>query len=172
MPEETRQIVVVRHAKAEHPDAVDDRDRPLAERGRKDAKAAGRWLTGAGVDADLALVSPAVRTRDTWELMVPELRNKPRTVQDKRLYDASLGALITVLNEQSDEDRDVVVVGHNPGVRELAEALAGEAKGDVMARMKDSGFPTAAAAILAFEGSWAAVEHNTCRLTAFWAPHA
>ncbi|MGW3231985.1 SixA phosphatase family protein [Kitasatospora sp. NPDC001095] len=172
MPEETRRIAVVRHAKAEHPDDVDDRDRPLAERGRKDAKAAGRWLAGAGVDADLALVSPAVRTRDTWKLMAPELRNKSRTVQDKRLYDASLGALITVLNEQSDEDRDVVVVGHNPGVRELVEALAGEAVGDAMARMRDSGFPTAAAAILAFEGRWAAVEHNSCRLTDFWAPHA
>ncbi|MFJ9444502.1 SixA phosphatase family protein [Kitasatospora sp. NPDC101235] len=171
MPEETtRRIVLVRHAKSAHPD-VDDHERPLADRGRKDAPVAGRWLAGSGITPDLALVSSAARTRETWKLMVAELPAEPRTVFEERVYDASLGELIALLNEVSDEVRDLVVVGHNPGIHALADALAGEAVGDALARMR-SGFPTSATAVLTFEGDWKSVEHGVGRLTAFWTPHA
>ncbi|MFJ7907400.1 SixA phosphatase family protein [Kitasatospora sp. NPDC096204] len=170
--ETTRRIVLVRHAKSEHPDDVDDHDRPLAGRGRKDAPAAGRWLAGNDVTPDLVLVSTAVRTRETWKLVAAELPSEPRTVHEERLYEASLGELIALLNQTSDEVRNLVVVGHNPGVHALADALAGEAEGDALARMNRSGFPTSAIAVLAFEGSWKAVEHGVARLTDFWAPHA
>ncbi|MEU1288221.1 histidine phosphatase family protein [Kitasatospora sp. NPDC005856] len=170
--ETTRRIVLVRHAKAEHPDDVDDHERPLAARGRKDAPVAGRWLAGAGITPDLALVSTALRTRETWQLLAAELAARPKAVFEDRLYDASLGEHIAVLNETSDEVRDLLLVGHNPGVHALADALAGEAEGDLLARMNRSGFPTAAIAVLTFEGSWKAVEHGAARLTAFWAPHA
>ncbi|WP_030062032.1 SixA phosphatase family protein [Streptomyces novaecaesareae] len=169
--EPARRIVLVRHAKSDWPD-VDDHERPLAERGRKDAPVAGRRLAGSGITPDLALVSTSARTRETWKLMVPELPSKPRTVYDERLYDASLGELIAVLNEVSDEVADVVVVGHNPGMHALADALAGESEGDALARMNRSGFPTAAIAVLTFTGSWKAVEHGVGRLVSFWAPHA
>ncbi|MFE4481624.1 MULTISPECIES: SixA phosphatase family protein [Streptomycetaceae] len=169
--ESTRRIVVLRHSKAEHPD-VDDHERPLAERGREDAPAAGRWIAGAGITPDLALVSTAVRTRETWRLAAAELPVVPKTVAEERVYEASLGELIALLNEQSDEVRDLVLVGHNPGVHALADALAGEAEGDLLARMNRSGFPTSAIAVLEFQGSWKAVEHGVGRLTAFWAPHA
>ncbi|GAB7188790.1 histidine phosphatase family protein [Kitasatospora sp. Ki12] len=169
-----RRIVLIRHAKAEQPDEFDgdDHERPLAERGRKDAPVLGRWLAGAGLAPDLALVSTALRTRETWELAAAELATKPRTVFEDRLYEASLGELLGVLNEVSDEVQDVVVVGHNPGVHALADALAGEAEGDLLARMNRSGFPTAAAAVLTFQGSWKSVEHGAGRLAAFWMPHA
>ncbi|MFF7994928.1 SixA phosphatase family protein [Kitasatospora xanthocidica] len=166
-----RRIVLVRHAKAERSD-VDDHERPLAERGRKDAPVLGRWLAGAGLAPDLALVSTAARTRETWKLVAAELATRPRALYEDRLYDASLGELLAVLNEVSDEVQDVVVVGHNPGVHALADALAGEAEGDLLARMSRSGFPTAAAAVLTFQGSWKSVEHGAARLTAFWAPRA
>ncbi|MEV7774607.1 histidine phosphatase family protein [Kitasatospora sp. NPDC086791] len=165
-----RRIVLVRHAKAGHPDEVDDHERPLAPRGRKDAPALGRWLAGAGLTPDLALVSTALRTRETWQLVVPELTAKPRTVYEERLYDASPGELIAVLTEVSDEVQDVVAVGHNPGVHALADTLAGEADDDLLARMNRSGFPTAAAAVLTFQGSWKNVEPGAARLTAYWTP--
>lgn len=172
MSEETaRRIVLVRHAKAERSDG-DDHERPLAERGRKDAPVAGRWLAGAGITPDLALVSSAARTRETWKLLASELPAGPRAVFEDRLYEASPGELIAVLNETSDEVHDLVVVGHNPGVHALADALAGEAEGDLPARMNRSGFPTCAVAVLTFAGSWKAVEHGVARLVAFWAPHA
>ncbi|MFE7530685.1 SixA phosphatase family protein [Kitasatospora sp. NPDC057542] len=168
--ETTHRIVLVRHAKSAHPD-VDDHERPLAERGRNDAPAAGRRLAGSGVTPDLALVSTAARTRETWKLMAAELPAKPRTVHEERIYEASVGELIAILNEVSDEVRDLVVVGHNPGIQALADALAGEAEGDLMSRMR-SGFPTSAIAVLSFQGSWKSVEHGAGRLVDFWTPHA
>ncbi|MFJ3789357.1 SixA phosphatase family protein [Kitasatospora sp. NPDC090091] len=169
--EQTRRIVLVRHAKAEWSDG-DDHDRPLADRGRKDAPAAGRWLAGAGIAPDLAMVSTAVRTRETFGLIFAELPTRPRTVYEERVYEASPGELIALLNEVPDEVADLVVVGHNPGMHALADALAGEADGDLPARMNRSGFPTAAVAVLTFTGSWKSVEDGVARLVAFWAPHA
>ncbi|GHG70780.1 SixA phosphatase family protein [Streptomyces griseocarneus] len=168
---DTRRIVILRHAKAEWSD-VDDHERPLAERGRKDAPVAGRWLAGSGISPDLALCSTSARTRETWKLAVHELPQRPRTVYEDRMYEASLGELIALLNEVSDEVRDLVLIGHNPGMHALADALAGEADGDLLARMNRSGFPTAAIAVLAFGGSWKSVEHGVGRLIAFWTPHA
>ncbi|MFI0740418.1 SixA phosphatase family protein [Streptomyces sp. NPDC021100] len=167
----TRRIVLFRHAKAEWSD-VDDHERPLADRGRKDAPVAGRWLAGSGVVPDLALCSTAARTRETWKLAVSELPQRPRTVYEDRLYEASLGELIALLNEVSDEVGDLVVVGHNPGMHALADALSGEADGDLLARLNRSGYPTSAIAVISFTGSWKSVEHGVGRLVAFWAPHA
>ena len=148
-----------------------DHERPLAERGRRDAPVAGRWLAGTGIIPDLALCSTAVRTRETWKLAVHEMPKRPRTVYEERLYEASLGDLLALLNEVSDDVRDLILIGHNPGIHALAEALAGEADGDTLARMNRKGFPTAAAAVLTFTGSWKSVEHGVGKLVAFWAPH-
>ncbi|MGW0981233.1 SixA phosphatase family protein [Streptomyces xiamenensis] len=166
-----RRIVLFRHAKADWPD-VSDHDRPLAERGRKDAPVAGRWLAGTGVTPDLALCSTAVRTRETWKLAVPELPQRPRTLYEDRVYEASLGELIALVNETADEVRDLLLIGHNPGLHALADALAGESEGDVLSRMNRSGFPTASLAVLAFTGDWKSVEHGVARLVAFWTPHS
>ncbi|MBT2442310.1 histidine phosphatase family protein [Streptomyces sp. ISL-36] len=165
-----RRIVLLRHAKADWPQ-VSDHERPLAERGRTDAPVAGRKLADTGISFDLALCSTAARTRETWKLAVHELPHRPRTMYEERLYEASLGELIALLNETSDEVRDLLVIGHNPGVHALADALAGEAEGDTSARMNRSGFPTAAFAIVSFTGSWKSLEHGVGKLVEFWAPH-
>ncbi|MGG7574666.1 SixA phosphatase family protein [Streptomyces sirii] len=165
-----RRIVLLRHAKAEWSD-TDDHERPLADRGRKDAPVAGRWLAGAGIHPDLTLCSTSVRTRETWKLAVHELPERPRTVYDERIYEASLGELIALLNETSDEVDDLMLVGHNPGVHALADALAGESDGDLLPRMNRSGFPTASMAVISFNGSWKSVEHGVGRLVAYWTPH-
>ncbi|QHC21855.1 SixA phosphatase family protein [Streptomyces sp. GS7] len=164
-----RRIVLLRHAKAEWSE-VDDHDRPLTDRGRKDAPVAGRWLARAGVTPDLTLCSTAARTRETWKLAVHELPQRPKTVYEERLYEASLGELLALLNETSDDVSDLLVVGHNPGMHALADALAGEADGDLLPQMHRSGFPTAAMAVLTFNGSWKAVEHGVGRLVAYWTP--
>jgi phosphohistidine phosphatase len=165
-----RRIVLLRHAKADWPE-VADHERPLAERGRKDAPLAGRRLTEAGLVPELTLCSTAVRTRETWKLVVHELPQRPKTVYEERLYDASLGELIAVLNEVSDDITDLLVVGHNPGVHALADALAGQADEGTRERMTRTGFPTSAIAVVTFSGSWKSVEHGVGRLEDFWAPH-
>ncbi|MFF4184374.1 SixA phosphatase family protein [Streptomyces sp. NPDC001691] len=166
-----RRIVLLRHAKADWPQ-VSDHDRPLAERGRADAPVAGRRLAESGIAFDLALCSSAVRTRETWKLAVQELPQRPRTVYEERLYEASLGELIALINETPDDVDDLLLIGHNPGMHALADALAGDAEGDVLSRMNRSGFPTCAYAVLTINGSWKSVEHGAGRLVEFWAPHA
>ncbi|MFG2190904.1 SixA phosphatase family protein [Streptomyces sp. NPDC048639] len=167
---ETRRLVLLRHAKADWPE-VSDHERPLAERGRKEAPVAGRWLAGTGISPGLTLCSTAIRTRETWKLVVHELPERPKTVYEERLYDASLGELIALLNETPDDVRDLLLVGHNPGMHALADALAGEAEGDTLVRMNRSGFPTASVAVVGFNGSWKSVEHGVGKLLDYWAPH-
>ncbi|WP_406860088.1 histidine phosphatase family protein [Streptomyces sp. HUAS MG47] len=169
--ETPRKIVLLRHAKADWGQEA-DHERPLADRGRQDAPIAGRRLADHGITFDLALCSTALRTRETWKLAVAELPHRPKTVYEERLYEASLGELIALLNETSDEVRTLVLIGHNPGMHALADALSGEAEGDLLPRMNRSGFPTAAFATVEFTGSWKSVEHGVGRLVDYWTPHS
>ena len=166
---EPRRIVLFRHAKADWPQVI-DHERPLAERGRKDAAVAGRRLTDTGIPIDLALCSTAVRTRETWKLAVHEFSERPKTVYEERIYEASPGELIAVLNETPDDAHNVILIGHNPGMHALTDVLAGRAEGDTRARMNAHGFHTAAFAVLSFDGPWKSLEPATATLTEYWAP--
>ena len=166
---EPRRIVLFRHAKADWPQ-VPDHERPLADRGRQDAAAAGLKLAETGIPLDLALCSTAIRTRETWKLAVQELPHRPKTVYEERLYEASPGELIAVLNETADDVRNVVLIGHNPGIQGLADVLSGATEGDAGERMSRRGFPAAAFAVLSFDGSWKALEPGTATLLDYWAP--
>ncbi|MFG2572195.1 SixA phosphatase family protein [Streptomyces sp. NPDC048481] len=166
---EARRIVLFRHAKADWPQ-VTDHERPLAERGRKDAAVAGRKLTDSGIPVDLALCSTSTRTRETWKLAVHEFPQRPKTVYEERIYEASPGELIALLNETPDDVRTIVLIGHNPGIQGLAEILSGRSDGDAGERMRRRGFPAAAFAVLSFDGSWKALEPGTAALLDYWAP--
>ncbi|WP_328337685.1 histidine phosphatase family protein [Streptomyces violaceus] len=166
---EPRTIVLFRHAKADWPQ-VTDHERPLADRGRKDAAEAGRRLADTGTPFDLALCSTSVRTRETWKLAVHEFPHRPKTVYEERIYEASPGELIAVLNETPDDVQNVLLIGHNPGVQGLADILAGEAEDDARERMDRRGFPAAAFAVLSFTGSWKSVEPGVAALRDYWAP--
>ncbi|MET9258259.1 SixA phosphatase family protein [Streptomyces sp. NPDC048182] len=167
--EEPRRIVLFRHAKADWPQ-VTDHERPLAERGRKDAAEAGRRLADTGIPFDQALCSTATRTRETWKLAVHELPHRPKTVYEERVYEASPGELIAVLNETPDDLRNVLVIGHNPGMEALSQILAGSATDEARARKESRGFPTAAFAVLSFTGPWKTLEPGVATLTDYWAP--
>lgn len=168
--ETPRRIVVLRHAKADWP-AVADHDRPLTDRGRRDAPFGGQWLAGAGIIPDLTLCSTAARTRETWKLVAHELPQRPKTVYEERLYEATTGELITLINQTPDETRDLMLVGHNPGVQALTESLAGSAEGDTLGQVR-RGFPTASVAVLSFTGEWKAVEPASAHLVSFAVPEA
>ena len=166
---EPRRIVLFRHAKADWPQ-VPDHERPLADRGRKDAAVAGLKLADTGIPIDLALCSTAVRTRETWKLAVQEFPHRPKTVYEERLYEASPGELIAVLNETPDDAQNVVLIGHNPGVHGLAEILAGQAESDARTRMNAHGFHAGAFAVLSFDGPWKSLEPGAGTLLDYWAP--
>lgn len=166
----SRRIVLLRHAKADWPD-VADHDRPLAERGRKDAPVAGDWLASRRINPDLTLCSTAARTRETWKLVVSRLEHRPKTVYEDRLYEASPGEIIAVLNEVPEDCGELLVVAHNPGIHGVAEVLAGAAEPDVGTQMERRGFPTSAIAVLTFDGSWKSVQPGVARLVDYWTPH-
>ncbi|MFF4395446.1 SixA phosphatase family protein [Streptomyces sp. NPDC001480] len=166
---EPRRIVLFRHAKADWPQ-VNDHERPLAERGRMDAAVAGRKLADTGLHLDLALCSTAVRTRETWKLAVHEFPERPKTIYEERVYEASPGELIAVLNEVDDDTRNAIMIGHNPGIHGLADILAASDENDARERMNRRGFPAAAFAVLTFTGSWKSLEPGTATLTDYWAP--
>jgi phosphohistidine phosphatase len=66
---------------------------------------------------------------------------------------------------------NLLLVGHNPGMHALADALSAGSQGDALRRMTRSGFPTAAFAVVGFGGTWKSVEHQAGRLLDYWAPH-
>ncbi|MFJ2258071.1 SixA phosphatase family protein [Streptomyces sp. NPDC087844] len=165
---EPRRIVLFRHAKADWPE-VPDHERPLAERGRKDAAVAGRKLADTGIPFDLALCSTATRTRETWKLAVQELPHRPKTVYEERLYEASPGELIAVLNETPDDARNALLIGHNPGVQGLADILAGRSEADAKEGVSRE-FHPAAFAVLSFTGSWKSLEPGAATLLDYWDP--
>ncbi|MFI9789052.1 SixA phosphatase family protein [Kitasatospora sp. NPDC051984] len=178
-----RRLVLVRHAQAERETAV-DQERRLDGPGRAEAFAAGRWLAGFGVAPDLARVSAARRTRETWECVGAALSRLPETVHEQGLYDLSveihrrangIDELVTLLRGTSDEVGELVVVGHSPSLPELVgllvgTVLAGTAGGALAQRVADSGFPTASVAVLEFDGSWQDLGPGAARITGFWAP--
>ena len=145
-------LILFRHGKAETTaPSGKDIDRALAARGETDARLIGEALFTAGYVPDLALVSAARRTRETWQAaqgVFPETRVE---IVDA-LYNAGSG-LILKLAMDADEPGTVMAVGHNPGLHEAAFRLAHSGEGDpAVMRGVGKGFPTAAAAVFRFEG--------------------
>jgi phosphohistidine phosphatase len=156
-----RRLYLLRHAKSSwKEEGLADRDRPLARRGRRAAKAIRRHLREQGVDPELVLCSPARRARETLEGIEPALGRGGVRVEPE-LYGASADALLARLREVPGAVRSVMVIGHNPALQELAVLLAG----------LEGKFPTGALATLAFRGrDWTALDRGTAELIEFVRP--
>ncbi len=141
-----RRLILFRHGKAEAAGpSGGDRERPLAERGWADSAVTAQWLSDTGFSPDLVLVSPAARTRETWDAARPSFP-AARLEPCERLYLAAPEVIRDVVDEASDEADTIMVIGHNPGLQELGVQLVadGGAPRPQAERMED-GFPTAAA---------------------------
>ncbi len=165
-----RTLVLIRHAKAEHPDDRGDHDdhgRALAGRGRRDAPAIGRWLRAQEVPVQVAVVSSAKRTQQTYRLLAAELPGAPDPVVTDDVYYASAGDLLEIIRALPVEAESALVVGHNPSIGMLANALddGGSAVEDTT-RMP-AGFPTASAAVFTVDGDWTAVDPGALRLVGY-----
>lgn len=147
-----RTLILMRHARAEGGSpSGDDIDRSLTVAGRAEAALMGRVLAEAGLSPDLALVSDARRTRETWQgvsAAFPEATAR----HDHRLYNASAGAIRSVVEAAEGEAETVLVIGHNPGLPLLMLEYLVEASesGAVMDRARSS-FPPASAVVFAFD---------------------
>jgi phosphohistidine phosphatase len=160
-----RRLVVLRHAKSAWPEGVDDHDRPLGPRGRRDAPEVGRALAASDLLPDLALCSTAVRARQTWDLASAQWGTPPPVRHDPRLYAADVPDLLTAVHEVSAEVETLLLIGHNPGLEELVLELAGDSLDDTLEEVRVK-FPTSAIAVLAWHGTtWRALAPGTALLT-------
>ena len=162
--------MLLRHAKSERAEPGEsDRDRRLAPRGRTDAPTIGAYMARHGFVPELALVSAAKRATETWALIEPVLKAPPRVVFEERLYQAAPDQLLDVIRETSGA-QSLAVIGHNPGLHELAVQLI--AAGNVEARQRVSeGLPTAGLVVidLAFD-DWTQLPPQAGRLERFVSP--
>jgi len=156
-----QRLILMRHARAEKTSASGhDRDRPLSDRGRADAAAMGRALAARDMRPDLAIVSPAARTRQTWDLL-HDAFGDVQLREDESLYNGGAETLRRFVEAGEDEAGCLMVVAHNPGVHLLAvEYLVESAASPAVLDRMSGGFPPGAAAIFtvdvagrcAFEG--------------------
>ena len=167
MTAQHRTLVLLRHAKSAYPTGVPDHERPLAERGIREAALAGEWLRANLPRIDAVLCSTATRARETLERTGIDA---PVRYVD-RLYGATAGTVIEEVNNVSDDVSTLLVVGHEPTTSEVALILAGSDGTDtvVLERISEK-YPTSSIAVLRVDGGWAQVEPGSAALVDFHVP--
>ena len=160
---------LLRHAKSGRDQPVDDKERRLSRRGRDDARRVGETLPTAIGAIDLVLCSSALRTRETAELVLAGFAPTPRIRYEDALYLAGRGALLRRLCEFDERDGAVLVIGHNPGLHELAVALADDASPRYRA-LASGKFPTTARASFQIDGAWASLDRSRHTLIDYATP--
>lgn len=144
----TLRLLLIRHAKSDWDDpALADHDRPLNKRGRRDAPRMGAWIVRSGHVPELVICSDAARTRETLDLMLGEWPSRPQIVHRHALYHAAPEDMLDLLHGV--QATCVALVGHNPGMGQLAGRLARAAPDHP--RWPD--YPTCAVAVLSFAGA-------------------
>ncbi|MGH3388419.1 MAG: SixA phosphatase family protein [Actinomadura sp.] len=150
-------LIVLRHAKAERGFGSPDADRSLTGRGRRDATAAGEWLSTSGLAPDLVLCSPSARTRETLECLAVDAA----VGYQPEIYDDDVEALFQLLRETGEQVGTLLLIGHNPTVHQLVHDLTGDG---------GAAFPTCALAVIEIADGWAGTWPGAGRRTAFWSP--
>ncbi|WP_439575888.1 SixA phosphatase family protein [Phreatobacter sp.] len=165
-----RRLILLRHTKSDWPAGLRDRDRPLAARGRRAAPLMGRVLVERGLVPDRALVSTARRTTETWDLARAGHPDLPAGTGEPRIYEAPAFQLANVIREVPDPVQTLLMVGHNPGMEDLAFELVGS--GDEAARARlGRKYPTGGLAVIACAiDSWRDLARHCGRLDAFVVP--
>ncbi|MFK8250821.1 SixA phosphatase family protein [Ancylobacter terrae] len=165
-----RRLLLLRHAKSDWPPGVADEDRPLAARGRLAAPLMGDYLARAALIPDRVLVSPAKRTVQTWELIQPAL---PVTVEAEfvpALYEAHEDDILAVIRTTPAAVRSLLIVGHNPGLEQLAASIVDYGAEPALKRLAHK-FPTSGLAVIELPvDDWSDARRHTGRLDRFVTP--
>jgi phosphohistidine phosphatase len=148
-----RRLILFRHAKAEAGRSGGDFERGLTNRGRREALAMGKVLAAENLAPDLVLTSTARRARETWSCASPALP-EAQVETSEALYNAGPAAILREIRKVGARAQTVAVVGHNPGLQELAVSLVVQGAGsasDSQRLAKD--FPTSTAAVFLVDAS-------------------
>ncbi|HVY59416.1 MAG TPA: histidine phosphatase family protein [Xanthobacteraceae bacterium] len=168
-----RRLMLLRHAKSElSQPGKSDRDRPLTRRGEEAAPKIGAFMAKHGLLPDHVLCSPARRARDTWVLVAKAFKEAPPTDFNERLYGAGADGLLDLLRETGRKAHSLLVVGHNPGLQELAVRLI--ASGELAARERlHEKLPTAGLVVIDFPfDDWTKLHPQAGRLDRFVTPRS
>jgi phosphohistidine phosphatase len=168
-----KRLVLMRHAKADWPGGVADHERPLEERGHREAPLAGKWLLKHGVVPDFILCSSALRTRQTCTWVCSELGDKAPTPKlEDGLYGASALRMLAVINHVPDTVTTLMVISHMPGVQDLAMHLASRDSNHDAYMDAATRYPTSGLSVFETDKSWAELDGQDARLTHFKVPRA
>jgi phosphohistidine phosphatase len=165
-----RRLMLLRHGKALKSEPGErDFDRALAARGMTDSEKLGAFLTRHKLAPDRVVVSPAQRTRDTWARAALACPRAPAPVFEPRLYDAKPKAILDIVRETGDA-MQVLIVGHNPGLHELAVLLIASGDVEVRERLQEH-LPTTGLVVIDFAvDAWRKVHARSGRLVLFVEP--
>ena len=170
-----RRLMLLRHAKTET-DAPSgrDQDRRLDARGHRDAAEIGEWIGTHPPFPDHVMVSPAVRAVQTWDFAweaMKEQAPKPQIELVPELYGADLAQLLEAIRDAAATDpKQLMLVGHNPGMHELALALVGSGDETGRKALSDN-LPTSGLAVFDFATKdWSDVAFRRGRLVLFVSP--
>ncbi|MFC9692562.1 SixA phosphatase family protein [Kribbella sp. NPDC056951] len=164
-----RTLVLLRHSKAVPPESMPDLERPLADRGRADAAAAGRYLVAQGIEADLVLCSPSQRTRETWQYAAEAGATAADVWYDRQIYNADTVELLDVIREAPAEARTVIMVGHAPGIPWLADELALDGTSPERVQLTQK-YPTSGLTVLHLTCRWADLSADDADLVSYVVP--
>jgi phosphohistidine phosphatase len=166
------QLLLVRHAKSSWDDPkLVDRDRPLNKRGRRAAASMREAIVDLGLIPDMVLTSPALRVQQTLGALEP-WDETPLVETIEALYLATANQMLDLLREVNETVRSVMLIGHNPGMQELAGALAASSVDSEIKRRLLAGFPTAALAEFSVATRWEQLSAGGARLVRFLTPKA
>jgi phosphohistidine phosphatase len=152
-------LIVLRHAKAVDGLGRSDAERPLTERGRRDAKAAGRHLRGRGLLPEMVLCSPATRTRQTLEGL--RLGPESKVSYEPRIYQNDVDLLFELVKMTGGDVHSLLLIGHNPSLHQFVVDLGAS---------QIERFPTSACAVLTVEDAWADLAPGGAALCSYWTP--
>jgi phosphohistidine phosphatase len=165
-----RRLLLLRHAKAIPATGHNDYERALIERGRRDAGAIGALVAEIGLIPDLVIHSGAERTRETAAIAMKAWPRRIEARAEPGLYGATRPALLAIVRALPDAAASVMLVGHNPGLADLANHLVGDGAKSDIARMAAK-FPTAGLAALEFDVKrWRDAAPGAAQLTRFATP--
>ncbi len=170
--EVTHRLVLLRHAKSAWPSGVPDHERPLAGKGRRNAHAVGDWFATEGPRPDLALVSDATRTQQTWEIVRGAFATPPATRLEPRIYMADVGNLLDVIHEVDEGVGTLCLVGHEPSMSETTLLLASPDSAHAVVAAVETKFPTNGVAVLALSSTWGELAPGKALLESFSVPRA
>jgi phosphohistidine phosphatase len=164
-------LMLLRHAKSEKAEpGQGDHERPLNARGRTDAPRIGAYMARHALVPDRVIVSTAQRTRETWERLAAAWPDSPPVSYEARIYESGPETILTVIKSTAREVRALLVIGHNPGLHDLARLLI--ASGDVEARERlNENLPTTGLVVIDFAGKdWRRLHAHGGRLELFVTP--